>query len=191
MHVSVGGGCRNRRMSADDFLYARLRIGSGVSRAFIVEVFLIARQEAVMSREVIEETIIVGALTILEARELNLTGLLFFSFIDFLAIFRSVERVERVEYIELQSPDNISGIFDIPRLLEALEGNGVSVIGAIERADDDEGGIGVALKLLELANGIVNAELGGIAGSRNDLKVIEADDGSFGFVRAERAKQGK
>ena len=47
------------------------------------------------------------------------------------------------------------------------------------------------MKLLEFANRIINAEFGGIAGRRNDLKVIEADDGSFGFVRAERAKQGK
>ena len=157
----------------------------------VLEVFLIARQEAVVSGMVVKETVVVDSLSILEARELNLTGLLFFSFIDFLAIFRSVERVERVEYIELQSPNDIGGIFDIAGFFEALERNGMGVIGAVEGADDDKGSIGVALKLLELANGIVNAEFGGIAGRRNDLKVIEADDGSFGFVRAERSKQGK
>lgn len=88
----------------------------------------------------------------------------------------------------MKSPNDIGSIFNVAGFLEALEGNGVSVIGAIERADDDESGIGVALEFFELANRVIDAELGGIAGRRNDLEVIEADDGSFGFVGAEGTK---
>ena len=154
----------------------------------VFEVVLLARQEAVVSGMVVKEAVVIGALPILQARELNLTRLLFFSFIDFLAIFRSVERVERVEYIELQSPNDIGGIFDIAGFFEALERNGMGVIGAVEGANDDKGGIGVALKFLELANGIINAEFGRFAGRGDDLKVIETDDGSFSFVRAEGAE---
>ena len=90
----------------------------------VFEVVLLARQEAVVSGMVVKETVVVGALSILEARELNLTRLLFFSFIDFLAVFGSVERVERVKNKELKSPNDIGGIFDIAGFLEALEGNG-------------------------------------------------------------------
>ena len=67
----------------------------------------------------------------------------------------------------------------------------MSVICAIERADDEKGSVGVALKLLELANRIINAEFGRFARSGDDLEVVKADDGSFGFVRAEGAKQSK
>ena len=61
----------------------------------------------------------------------------------------------------MKSPDDVGGVLDVARLLETLEGNGADVVVAIETADDDKSSIGVALKLLELTNRIVNAELDG------------------------------
>ena len=116
-----------------------------------------------MSGEVLEEAFVVGTLSILKALELDLARLLFFGFIDKLAVFGSIERVKRVGDEKLKSPDDVGGVLNVAAFLEALEGNGVCVVGAIERADDEKGSIGVALKLLELAHRIINTELGGIA----------------------------
>ena len=63
------------------------------------------------------------------------------------------------------------------------------VVVTVEGRDDDKSGIGVALKFFELANGIINAELGGVFRGRNDLKVVETNYRSIGFVGAERFKQ--
>ena len=67
-----------------------------------------------------------------------------------------------IENVELQSPNDICGVLDVARFLEALEGNGADVIVAIEAADDDESRIGVALKFFKLADGIINTELCGV-----------------------------
>ena len=99
-----------------------------------------------MSGEIIEKALVVGALTILKTFELNLPRLLFFSVVDLLAKVGEVARTQMVENIELESPDDIGGVFNVAAFLEALEGNGLHVILAIEATDDDKRSIGVALK---------------------------------------------
>ena len=111
-----------------------------------------------MSREVVEKAIVVGALSIFKAFELNLARLLLFGFVDFLPGVRDVKRVDRINNEELQSPDNIGCVFYVTGFFEALEGNGLCVIVAVETADDDKSGIGVALEFFELTNGIVYAK---------------------------------
>ena len=144
-----------------------------------------------MSRKIVEETVIVGALPIFKAFELDLPRLLFFGFVDFLPSVRDVERVDRIDDEELKSPDDIGSVFDIAAFFEALEGNGLCVIVAIETADDDKSSVCVALEFFELANGIVDAKFSRIFGGRNDLKIIETNDGSFGFVVAEGFEKRK
>ena len=144
-----------------------------------------------MSRKIVEETIVVGALPIFKAFELDLTRLLFFGFVDFLPSVRDVERVDRIDDEELKSPDDIGSVFDIARFFEALEGNRFCVIITVERTDDDKSSISVALEFFELANRIVDAEFCRIFRGRNDLKIIETNDGSFGFVVTERFEKRK
>ena len=101
-----------------------------------------------------------------------LTGLLLFGVVDTFAGVCNVTRIDMIKDVELQSPDNISGILDIARLLETLERNRLRVIDTIETADNDESGIGVALKFFELTNGVIDTEFGGFARSGDDLKVV-------------------
>ena len=115
----------------------------------------------------------------------------FFGLVNFLSSFRNVKRVDRIESEELKSPNDISGILNVAGLLETLERNRLNVVLAIERADDNEGGIGVTLKLFKLANRIINTELGRIFRRRNDLEIIETNNGSMFFVLAKRAKKIK
>ena len=115
-----------------------------------------------MSGEIVEKALVIGALAILEAFELNLSGLLLFSVVDLLAKVGEIARTQMVENIELESPDNIGGVFDVARLFETLEGDGLHVVLTVERADDEKSSVGVALKFFELANGIINAELSGV-----------------------------
>ena len=109
-----------------------------------------------------EVAIVVDALPIFEALELDLTRLLFFRFFDLLACVGEAAEIQMIENVELQSPDNVGGVFDVARLLETLEGDGSDVVVAVEAADDEKGGVGIALELFKLANGIVNAEFGGV-----------------------------
>ena len=115
-----------------------------------------------MSGEIVEETLVVGALAILEAFKLNLPRLLFLSVVDLFAYVGEITRTKIIENIELESPDNVGGVLNVARFLEALEGDGLHVVLAIERANDEKGGVSVALKFFELANGIVNAEFGSV-----------------------------
>ena len=144
-----------------------------------------------MSRKIVEETVIVGALPIFKAFELDLPRLLFFGFVDFLPSVRDVERVDRIDDEELKSPDDIGSVFDIAGFFEALEGNWLCVIITVERTDDDKSRISVALEFFELANRIVDAEFSRIFRGRYDLKIIETNDGSFSFVVAERFEKRK
>ena len=123
---------------------------------------VVAGDEAVVGGEIIEEALVVGALAILEAFKLNLPRLLFLSVIDLLAHIGEVSRTKMIEDVKLESPDNVGGVLDVARLLETFKGDGLHVILAIETADDEKGGVSVALKFLELANGIIDAELGGV-----------------------------
>ena len=155
----------------------------------VLEIFLVAGFEAVVSRVVFEEAVIIGALSVFEAFKINLSRLLFFSLFNaFTKLGNVTVSFQFVKKVKLQSPDDIGGVFDIARFLETLERNGVDVVSAIETADNDESGISVALEFLQLANGVVNTELGGFTTGRNDLKIIETNDRSFGFVKAERFK---
>ena len=101
-----------------------------------------------MSRKVVEKAVVIGALSIFEALELDLSRLLFFGLVDFLSGFRNVKRVDRIESEELQSPNDIGSVLNVARLLETLEGDGLRVVRPVERANDDKGSIGVTLEFL-------------------------------------------
>ena len=74
-----------------------------------------------MSGEVFEKTIVIGALPIFKAFELNLARLLLFGIVDFFPSVRYIERVDRIDDEELKSPNDIGSVFDIARFFEALE----------------------------------------------------------------------
>ena len=67
----------------------------------------------------------------------------------------------------------------------------MGVVLAIERADDEESSVGFALEFFEFANRIINTELGRFFRVGDDLKVVEANDGSFFSVGTKRLEQGK
>ena len=123
---------------------------------------VVAGYEAIVSGKIVEEAVVVGALAILKTFELNLPRLLFFGVVDLLASIGEVAEAQMIENIELKSPDNVGGVFDVAAFFETLEGYGLSIILAIETADDEKGRVGVALKFLELTNGIINAEFGSV-----------------------------
>ena len=52
----------------------------------------------------------------------------------------------------------------------------MSVISAIETADDNKSGVGIALELFKFANRVIDAEFGRFFTGRNDLKIVKADD---------------
>ena len=133
-----------------------------------------------MSGKIIEKAVIIRALPIFETFEVDLTRLAFFSVINSLASLRNIRATfDLIQDVELKSPNNISGVFNTARLFETLERNGLIVVGAVERTDDDEGGVGVALKSFEFADGVVDAEFDIVFVMRNNLKIVEADDRSF------------
>ena len=100
---------------------------------------------------------------ILETFELDLARLAFLGLVDFSARFGDeFAAFDFVHNVELKCPDNVGGVLDVARLLETLEGDGSDVVVAVEAADDEKGGVGIALELFKLANGIVNAEFGGV-----------------------------
>ena len=98
----------------------------------------------------------------------------------------NVAGIDRVKNEKLQRPDDISGVFNVAGFFEAVERNGLDIIVAVERADDEEGGVGVALEFFEFANRVVNAKFSRILGRRNNLKIVKTNDRSFLFIRAER-----
>lgn len=123
---------------------------------------ILAGDKAVVGGEIIEKALVVGALAILKTFELNLPRLLFFGVVNLFAKVGEVSWTKMIEDVKLKSPYNVGGVLDVAAFLEALEGNGLHVVLAVERADDEEGGVSVALKFFELANGIINAELSGV-----------------------------
>ena len=54
-----------------------------------------------MSRKIVEKTVVISALPIFDALELNLTRLMSFSVIDFFAGVGNIVGIDRVENIEL------------------------------------------------------------------------------------------
>lgn len=123
---------------------------------------------------------------------MDLARLAFFCVVDFLASLRNIcATFNFVHDIKLQSPNDIGRIFDTARLFETLEGNGLVVVSTIEGTDDNESGVGIALKFFEFANGVVDAEFDVIFVVRNNLKVINANDRSFGVGGAERTKESE
>ena len=138
-----------------------------------------------MSRKVVEVTVIISALPILKAFEIDLSRLLLFCFVDAFAKFgKVVETVNGIHKVKLKSPNDISSIFNVAALLKGFKGNGMNIVGTVERTDDNESSVSVALKFFELANGIINTEFGRIATVGNDLQVIKANNRSFGFIHA-------
>ena len=157
----------------------------------VIGVEIFAGHEAVVGGKIIEEALVVGALTILQTLELDLARLNFFCVVDLFSQVGEIGGTEMIEDVELKSPDNVRGVFDVAAFFERRKRDGADVVVAIETADDDEGRIGVALKFFELADGIINAELGRFATGGDDLEVVETNDGSFGLVGTERLEQSE
>lgn len=157
----------------------------------LVNVEFFARNEVIVSGMIAEEAVVVRALTIFDAFELDLPRLLFFGVVNAFPSLGEIAGIDVVQDVELESPNDVGCVLDVPRLLEALEGDRLRVVGAVETADDDEGSVGVALKFLELSDGIINAEFGRIATCRDNLQVVKANDGRMSFVGTERFEQGK
>lgn len=142
-----------------------------------------------MGGKIFKITIIVIALPILQTFEMNLTGFLFFSLVNFFTHIGNAESIfELIQNVKLQAPNNVGGIFDISRLLETLKRNGVAVICAIERADDDESGVGFALKNFEFANCIINAVFRLFFRGRDDLQIVDKNYGRFSLTCAQRTQ---
>ena len=66
-----------------------------------------------MSGKIIEKTTVISALTIFEALELNLSGLMSFGVVNALARVGNVVGIDRIKNVKLQSPNNISGVFNV------------------------------------------------------------------------------
>ena len=49
----------------------------------------------------------------------------------------------------MKSPDDVGGVFNIAGFFEAVERNGLDIVVAVERTDDDKSRISVALKFFE------------------------------------------
>ena len=145
-----------------------------------------------MGGEIFEETVIVRALPIFETLEVNLARLLLFSKVNFFASLRNIcAAFNLIHNVKLQSPNNVGGVFNTAGFFKTLERNGLIIVGAIERADDNEGGISVTLKFFEFANRIVDAEFNLILVMRNNLKIVKANNGGFLRIGAERANEVK
>ena len=143
-----------------------------------------------MGREIIEKAVIVGALSIFETLEMNLARLILFSVVNFFASVGNIHAAFNfIHDVELKSPNNVRRIFDSAGLFETLEGNGLIIVGTIERADDDEGGVGIALKFFEFADSIVNAEFNVVNAVGNNLEIVDANDRGFIFAVAERTEE--
>ena len=156
----------------------------------IKEYVFIAGLETVVRRVILEKAIVVRALTILQALEMNLARLLLFRLVDFPPRFGNIRADFEIVYdIELQSPDNVRRVLDVARLFKAFEGNGLRVICPIETAYHDKSRVRVSLKFLQLANGFINAQLCRLAPCRHDLQVVQTNDGSFRLVGAHRLEQ--
>ena len=67
----------------------------------------------------------------------------------------------------------------------------MSVVCTVERTDDNESGVGIALELFKLANGVIDAEFGRFLAGRNDLKIVKTDNRSFSFVETKRFEPNK
>ena len=66
-----------------------------------------------MGGKVVEKAIVIGTLSIFEAFELNVSGLLLFSVVDFFARVSNIIGIDRIENEKLKSPDDIGCIFNV------------------------------------------------------------------------------
>ena len=73
-------------------------MGIGISGRVVRRIVVVAEffvwSKAVMSREVVEETIVVCTLPVFETFELNLTRLLFLGFVDFFSRVGDIVRID-------------------------------------------------------------------------------------------------
>ena len=153
-----------------DFVIGRLIIGF---RKFK----FIARLEIVMSRVVMKVAVVILSLSIFQAFELNMTRFLTLSIFKFLTGRGYIGAdFNIVTYIELQSPDNVSGILNVAALLERFKRYLLIVIHSVKTAYHDKCGICFVLKCFEFVNNIVNASFIGnklpVSRRWNNLQVV-------------------
>lgn len=100
------------------------RVSKVISRrVFVFKVRFIARYKAVIGWKVLEKNVVINALPIFQATKLNLTGIIFFSLVDNVAILGNSPVKKFVGTIELKTPNDISGVFDISGFFEGFKGN--------------------------------------------------------------------
>lgn len=159
-------------------------------RFVVIEIRFIARNEAVIGGEIFEENIVIDTLPIFETAKLNLTRVSFFSLVDNVAIFGNSAVEKFVGTIKLQAPDNVGGILNVAGFFEGFKRNALSIVKTVERADDDESGVGLALKVFKFANNLVNSLLRRNIRifDRDDLKVVKNEDRSFIFTKGTKFK---
>ena len=140
-----------------------------------------AGNESIVGREIIETAFVVRTLPIFETAELNVTRVRVFSLFDDFAIFRDSPVAQIVGNEKLKSPNNVSGVFNIARFFEGFKGDRLRIVSAVERADDNESGVSVALKVFKFANNVINSLFCGsiLKVGRNNLEVVKNNDRSF------------
>ena len=153
----------------------------------------VAGSKKIVSGEIVKEAVIIVAVTIFKALKVELTRLNFFSVVEFFSNGGNIGAVfDRVGDEELKSPNDVCGVFDIAGFLERFKGDLRIVIDAIERTDYDEGSISVALEGFEFVNNVINASFVGgkfkVVRRRDNLKVVNANNGRFVFVIAVRSQ---
>ena len=84
----------------------------------------------------------------------------------------------------MKSPNDIGRILNVAGFFEGFKGNALGIVETIKRADDNESGVGLPLKVFKLANNLVNSLFGRNVGvfDRNDLKVVKDENWSFIFA---------
>ena len=110
--------------------------------------------------------------------------------IGFLSLFNNLpilgNRIDQkmVSAVELKPPDNVGGVFNVAGFFEGFKRNALRIVETVERADDNESGVGLPLKVFELANNFINSLFGRNVGvfDRNDLKIVKNEDRSFIFA---------
>ena len=121
---------------------------------------------------------------------MNLTRLSSFRFVDFPPRFRDqFSALDFVHDVQLQCPNHVRCVLDVPRFLEALKRNGLRVVRPVETAYHDKRRVRVPLKFLQLTNRLIDTELGRLAPRRHDLQIVQTDHGGFRLVGTQRLEQ--
>ena len=80
---------------------------------FVLAEFVV-RGEVIVGGMIAEEAVVVRALTIFDALELDLPRLLFFGVVNAFSSVGEIAGVDVVQDVELESPNDVGGVLDVP-----------------------------------------------------------------------------